>query len=133
MEARVGIGPLSLDSGRNYPRFANESSLSKGVYVDTVDKAIYRGPILQRWDYFKSTARASAYIGCDTDQVADAFREGEFLGRGGEFTINGVRFMPASFINELFRPPLTNPKPPRRRRVLPPPPAGWMPKILIGG
>ena len=32
----------------------------RGVYVDTVDKAIYRGPTLQRWDYFKSTARSPA-------------------------------------------------------------------------
>jgi hypothetical protein len=27
LEARVGIGPLSLDSWRNYPRFERESSL----------------------------------------------------------------------------------------------------------
>jgi hypothetical protein len=86
----------------------------KGVFVDTVNKDIYRGPALQRWDYFSTTKRASAYIGCETDEVGEAMREGEMLARGGEFTIKGVRFMTPEFVNELFCPPLTNPRSSKR-------------------
>jgi len=90
----------------------------KGVYVDTVDKTIYRGPYLQQWDYFDSTEDASAYIGCETDEVGAHLREGDWFGRGGELTINGVRFMTAIMMKEYFRPPLDNPLPRGGRRKL---------------
>jgi hypothetical protein len=87
----------------------------KGVYVDTVNPDVYRGHYLQRWDYFSTTEKASAYIGCETDEVGEAMLEGEMLDRGGDFTIKGVRFMTPQSVNDLFRPPLTNPRGSKRR------------------
>ena len=90
----------------------------KGLYVDTIDRSVYRGPSLQQWDYFDSTEDASAYIGCETDEVAAYLNEGEWFGRGGEITLKGVRFMTACMIKENFRPPLDNPLPRGGRRKL---------------
>jgi hypothetical protein len=54
-----------------------------GVYVLSVDEDTYEGPYLQKLDFFTSTAKASAYIGCSYDQIGAFFRYSKKRGWGG--------------------------------------------------
>jgi hypothetical protein len=86
-----------------------------GVFVYSIDEDSYRGPSLQQWDYFDSPELASVYIGCEEDAVSGAIRDIEVFGLDNSVAVGGVKFIPATMVNEHFRPPMSNPKPRKAR------------------
>ncbi len=82
-----------------------------GVFVYSIDEDAYRGPLLQAWDYFHSPELASVYIGCEEDAVSSAIRDIEVFGLDNSVAVGGVKFIPATLVNEHFRTPMSNPKP----------------------
>ena len=89
------------------------------VYVTWVDPDVYEGNHLQEGDYFTSTEKASAFIGCARDEIAAEFCYTQARGWGwGCAVVRGVTFTSPVLLNRspYHRAPLVDPLPNGARR-----------------